>query len=98
MDEPTLRRQTALTGLGLIMGGGESGRAAVPILDKLITSMYPDKKIGLTFEQIPTLMQTGSQYGMKTMDKSLKELTQKGLITMDTAMAKVKNREEFKQL
>lgn len=49
-------------------------------------------------EQIPTLMQTGSQHGMHTMDKSLKELLSKGLITMDAAMFKVKNREEFKQL
>jgi twitching motility protein PilT len=49
-------------------------------------------------EQIPTLMQTGSQYGMRTMDKSLKELTQKGLITLDTALSKVKNPDEFKQL
>jgi twitching motility protein PilT len=49
-------------------------------------------------EQIPTLMQTGSQYGMHTMDKSLKELLSKGLITMDAAMFKVKNREEFRQL
>jgi len=49
-------------------------------------------------EQIPTLMQTGSQYGMRTMDKSLKELYQKGLITLDVAMSRVKNPEEFKQL
>lgn len=49
-------------------------------------------------EQIPTMMQTGSQFGMKTMDKSLKELTQKGFITLDIAMSKVKNIEEFKQL
>ncbi|MDD5155894.1 MAG: PilT/PilU family type 4a pilus ATPase, partial [Candidatus Omnitrophica bacterium] len=49
-------------------------------------------------EQIPTLMQTGSQYGMKTMDKSLKELFQKGLVSLDTAMSKVKNTEEFNQL
>lgn len=49
-------------------------------------------------EQIPTLMQTGTQYGMKTMDKSLKELTQKGLIAMEVAMSKVKNPEEFKQM
>jgi len=49
-------------------------------------------------EQIPTLMQTGSQYGMKTMDKSLKELTRKGLIALDVAMSKVKNPDEFKQL
>ncbi len=49
-------------------------------------------------EQIPTLMQTGAQYGMKTMDKSLKELTQKGLITLDVAMSKIKNHDEFKEL
>ncbi|RJO64211.1 MAG: type IV pilus twitching motility protein PilT [Candidatus Omnitrophota bacterium] len=49
-------------------------------------------------EQIPTLMQTGSQFGMKTMDKSLKELFQKGLISLDVAMSKAKNPEEFKNL
>ncbi|TAM40804.1 type IV pilus twitching motility protein PilT, partial [bacterium] len=49
-------------------------------------------------EQIPTLMQTGSQHGMHTMDKCLKELFRKELITLDMAMSKVKNREEFKQL
>ncbi len=49
-------------------------------------------------EQIPTLMQTGSQYGMKTMDKCLKDLTQRGLITMDAAISKVKNIDEFKRL
>jgi len=49
-------------------------------------------------EQIPTLMQTGTQYGMRTMDKSLKELAQNGSITIETAMSKVKNPEEFKQM
>ena len=49
-------------------------------------------------EQIPTLMQTGAQYGMKTMDKALKELYQQGLVTLDVAMSKVKNPDEFKQL
>jgi len=49
-------------------------------------------------EQIPTMMQTGLQYGMNTMDSCLKDLTHRGLITLDVAMSKVKNREEFKQL
>jgi twitching motility protein PilT len=49
-------------------------------------------------EQIPTLLQTGSQHGMHTMDKSLKELFQKGLISLETALSKVKNPEEFRQL
>lgn len=47
-------------------------------------------------EQIPTLLQTGGQFGMKTMDKSLKELLEAGQISLDTAMSKVKNVEEFK--
>jgi twitching motility protein PilT len=49
-------------------------------------------------EQIPTIMQTGSQYGMKTMDRCLKDLLDKGLISLETAMLKVKNLEEFHQL
>jgi len=49
-------------------------------------------------EQIPTLMQTGTQYGMRTMDRSLKELVKKGLVTMEVALSKTKNPDEFKQL
>lgn len=49
-------------------------------------------------EQIPTLIQTGSQYGMRTMDKSLKELYKAGTITYESAIAKVKHPEEFKSL
>ena len=49
-------------------------------------------------EQIPTVIQTGSQYGMKSMDKSLKELYQAGIISYDVALSKAKNPEEFRQL
>ena len=49
-------------------------------------------------EQIPTAMQTGLQYGMNTMDSCLKALMRKELITLDVAMSKIKNKEEFKQL
>jgi twitching motility protein PilT len=49
-------------------------------------------------EQLLTIIQTGSQYGMKTMDKCLKELYQQGVVTLDVAMSKVKNLDEFKQL
>jgi twitching motility protein PilT len=49
-------------------------------------------------EQIPTLMQTGKQFGMKLMDTSLKELYQQGLITEEAAMGKAKNPAEFKNL
>ncbi|MFA5038859.1 MAG: type IV pilus twitching motility protein PilT [Candidatus Omnitrophota bacterium] len=49
-------------------------------------------------EQIPTLIQTGHQYGMRTMDKSLKELYKEGVITYETALAKAKHVDEFKNL
>lgn len=49
-------------------------------------------------EQIPTLMQTGAQFGMKTMDKSLKELYKNNIISLESAMSKVKNVDEFRNL
>ncbi|HBR14666.1 MAG TPA: type IV pili twitching motility protein PilT [Candidatus Omnitrophica bacterium] len=49
-------------------------------------------------EQIPTSIQTGLQYGMHTMDMSLKILYQEGLITYEEAFAQVRNVEEFQQL
>jgi len=52
----------------------------------------------LQIEQIPTAIQTGHQYGMHTMDKSLRDLYKQGIISYDTAVSQVKNLEEFKQL
>ncbi len=49
-------------------------------------------------EQLPTAIQTGIQYGMHTMDMSLKILYQNGLISYDEAISRVKSKEEFEQL
>lgn len=49
-------------------------------------------------EQIPTAIQTGSAYGMHTMDKCLQRLYQEGVISYETALSHVSNTEEFKQL
>lgn len=75
-------------------GSGRVLAAEIMIATPGIKNLIREQEI----EQIPTLMQTGSQYGMKTMDKSLKELFHQGLITLDTAMSKVKNPDEFRQL
>ena len=48
--------------------------------------------------QIPSLLQMGAQYGMNTMDKSLKMLYKKGIISKDTAISKVKSVNEFESL
>lgn len=49
-------------------------------------------------EQMPTLIQTGAQLGMISMDKSIKELYLKGIVSLEAAMFKVKNPDEFKSL
>jgi len=49
-------------------------------------------------EQIPTLIQTGSQYGMQSMDKSLKDLARRGTVTLEAVRDRVKNMEEFESL
>ena len=45
--------------------------------------------------QIPTLIQTGAQYGMHTMDRCLKDLYKAKIITYEAAISKVKNAQEF---
>ena len=49
-------------------------------------------------EQIPTIIQTGVSLGMKTMDRSLRELCQREAISYEVAMTKVKNPAEFKEV
>jgi twitching motility protein PilT len=48
--------------------------------------------------QLHTIIQTGSQFGMTAMDKSLKELYLRGIITYETAIARAKNIHDFKDL
>ena len=49
-------------------------------------------------EQLRTAMQTGGQFGMRTFDKSLKELYEKGIITYQTALNMATNSNELKTL
>ncbi|MBN1917435.1 MAG: PilT/PilU family type 4a pilus ATPase [Verrucomicrobia bacterium] len=48
--------------------------------------------------QIPTMLQTGSQYGMMTMDRSLKNLYMRGLITYEEAMLRARHPQDFANL
>ncbi|WP_293265581.1 type IV pilus twitching motility protein PilT [Neptunomonas sp.] len=45
--------------------------------------------------QMYSAIQTGASHGMKTLDQSLKELVQKGLISRETARDKAKNPQGF---
>ena len=49
-------------------------------------------------EQLLTVIQTGGKYGMTTMDKAIKNLYLEGLIDLETAHVKVKDKGEFERL
>ncbi len=48
--------------------------------------------------QIYSSIQTGTQYGMVTMEAALKDLYQRGLVNFDDALAKTTRPEDFKRL
>jgi twitching motility protein PilT len=45
--------------------------------------------------QIYSLIQTGSRYGMQTLDQSLKDLLSKGIVSAEDALARSANPQEF---
>jgi twitching motility protein PilT len=77
-----------------ISGKGRVMASEIMVATPGIRNLIREQEI----EQIPTLMQTGGQYGMKTMDKSLKELYQGSLISLENALSKAKSPEEFRSL
>jgi twitching motility protein PilT len=72
------------------------GKGRVAACEILIATLGVRKLLrsGKT-EQITTAMQTGTDQGMITMDKSLKLLYQRGLISYDVALAKARYPEGF---
>ncbi len=48
--------------------------------------------------QIYSSIQTGAQYQMQTMESSLKDLYQKGMVTFEDALSKTSRPEDFKRL
>lgn len=81
----------------LIPQAGGEGRALaseILVVTPAIRNLIRERSV----EQIPTSIQTGIQYGMHTMDASLKLLYQEGIITYEDALSQVKNIEEFQQL
>ena len=81
----------------LLPRAGGEGRALaseILVVTPAIRNLIRERSV----EQIPTSIQTGLQYGMHTMDMSLKLLFEEGIVTYEDAYAQVKNVEEFEQL
>lgn len=49
-------------------------------------------------QQIPSMIQTGGQSGMQSLDSALKSLVQQGVVTFEDALMKAGNLEEFRRL
>ncbi len=75
-------------------GTGRILATEVMIVTSGIRNLIREEEIA----QIPSLIQMGGQYGMYTMDRCLKDLYRKGLITKEVALSKVKNVTEFENL
>lgn len=80
----------------LLPRADESGRIAVfeiMIATTAIRNLIREEKI----HQIDTAIQTGAKFHMQTMDNSLLELYQKGLITKDTALMQSINQDNVRR-
>lgn len=95
-----LQLATALEGVisqQLVPRASGVGRVMIPeimVATSGIRNMVREQAV----EQIRTAIQTGGQHGMKTMDKSLQEAYQKGVITYEMALLHAHNVEEIKSL
>ncbi len=73
-------------------GKGRALATEIMIATPAIRNMVRERAV----EQLTTAIQTGAQFGMKTMDRALKDLFESGQISMETALNNAKNIEELK--
>ncbi|MCY6484033.1 type IV pilus twitching motility protein PilT [Clostridium aestuarii] len=81
----------------LVTRSDENGRIAaleIMILNSAIQNLIREGKT----HQIQSSIQTGSKYGMKTMDSSLAELYKKGLISYESALTYSIDRDMLKRM
>ncbi|MFZ5841462.1 MAG: type IV pilus twitching motility protein PilT [Pseudomonadota bacterium] len=73
------------------IGGGRVAAHEIMIGTPAIRNLIREDKVA----QMYSAIQTGAQFGMQTLDQTLKELIQKGLITRQDAREKAKSKEDF---
>ncbi|HPS02117.1 MAG TPA: type IV pilus twitching motility protein PilT [Candidatus Sumerlaeota bacterium] len=87
----------AIVGQQLLGIPGEKGRVVASEILLATPAARQVIRAGKT-EQLMTIIQTSSEMGMISMDKSLKNLYQKGLVSYDDAISKCKFPGQFEQL
>jgi twitching motility protein PilT len=76
----------------VIDGSGRAVAAEVLVATPAIQNLIRGAKT----HQIYSLMQTGSQFGMQTMDQSLATLVQRGVISVDMGLDRCRDEEDFR--
>lgn len=76
----------------------KNGEGRVPAVELLIATPAVRNLIRIEkTHQLYTLMQTGAQFGMQTMDQALKNLVKKGLISFETALSRARDPKGFQE-
>jgi twitching motility protein PilT len=76
----------------------KNGEGRVPAVELLIATPAVRNLIRIEkTHQLYTLMQTGAQFGMQTMDQSLKNLVKRGLISFETALSRARDPKGFQE-
>ena len=76
----------------------KNGRGRVPAVELLIASSAMRNLIRTgKSHQLPTVMETGIQLGMRTMDQALKDLVNRDMVSYETAVVRVRNRTVFEK-
>ena len=76
------------------IGGGRVVAAEVLVANPAVRSVIREGKT----HQLDTIIQTGADQGMQTMDRTLVKLIQQGVITYDDAREYAVNLEEFERV
>lgn len=100
-QQSQIRSQLANVLLGVVsqrllprINGGRIPVVEIMIRNQAIENLIRENK----YYQIDNAIETGLNQGMITMDKSLVELVKQGTVSVDTAMAYVKDRKNFEEL
>jgi len=94
-QQPQIRTQLANTlqaVIAQILLPKKSGGGRVPAVELLLSNSAVRNLIrsGKSHE-LPTAMETGTQWGMRTMDQALKDLVDRDMISYETAVVRVRN-------
>ena len=100
-QQPQIRTQLANTLqaiIGQVLLPQKSGQGRVPAVELLIANSAMRNLIRTgKSHQLPTVMETGIQLGMRTMDQALKDLVNRDMVSYETAVVRVRNRTVFEK-